>query len=74
KLAFNHARGRVAVAQAGLDAHNPTAILNRGYAIVTFNGRAVRDASAVPSGQLIAARVARGTLHARVERREQDAG
>lgn len=74
QLAFNRALNRVAREQARLDAHNPTAILNRGYAIVTLNGRVVRDATAVPDGQLVAARVARGILHARVERRESDAG
>ncbi|MEO6913414.1 MAG: exodeoxyribonuclease VII large subunit [Candidatus Baltobacteraceae bacterium] len=74
QLAVNRVGNRVRVAQAGLEAHNPTAILNRGYAIVSVNGHVVRDAASVADGTLVAARVARGILHARVERRESDAG
>jgi exodeoxyribonuclease VII large subunit len=53
-----------------LDDLNPHALLARGYAIVTVDGRAVRDAGAVPEGALIEAQVQRGKLLARVERRE----
>jgi exodeoxyribonuclease VII large subunit len=59
---------RLAVVVANLDGKNPEAILQRGYSIVTYRNAIVRDASAVPVGERIAARVARGTLEARVER------
>ncbi len=54
----------------GLD---PQAPLARGYAIVTLDGRAVRDASAVPQGARIMAHVQHGTLIARVEGTQPDA-
>ena len=54
----------------GLDPHT---LLARGYAIVTLDGHAVRDASAVPDGALIEAQLQRGKLLARVERKERDA-
>lgn len=52
---------------AGLD---PQALLARGYAIVTFDGRAVRDAALVPEGAQIEAQVQHGKLVARVEGKE----
>ena len=58
---------RVAVQKAHLDGKDPEAILQRGYAIVEYDGAIVRDAAAVPAGARIAARLARGTLAARVE-------
>jgi exodeoxyribonuclease VII large subunit len=58
---------RVALASAHLDGKNPEAILQRGYAIVTHVGKIVRDPAAVPAGETIEARLARGTLRARVE-------
>ncbi len=51
---------------------DPEAILQRGYAIVRYEGRAVRDAADVPDGARVSAKVARGTLQARVERKERD--
>ncbi len=51
----------------GLDPH---ILLARGYAIVTLDGRAVRDAAAVPEGALIEAQLQCGKLHARVEQKE----
>ncbi len=39
---------------------NPEALLARGYAIVTVNGKAVRDAGAIAAGTLIEARVEHG--------------
>ncbi len=48
----------------GLD---PQAPLSRGYAIVTLNGMAVRDAGAVPQGARIQAQLQHGKLVARVE-------
>ncbi len=58
---------RLALLGARLDGNNPEAILQRGYAIVTYGDAIVRDPSAVPAGARIEARVARGTLSARVE-------
>lgn len=55
---------------ARLDGLNPHALLARGYAIVTLDGHAVRDASAVPDGALIEAQVQHGKLIARVERKD----
>ncbi|HET9097693.1 MAG TPA: exodeoxyribonuclease VII large subunit [Candidatus Baltobacteraceae bacterium] len=53
----------------GLDPHK---LLARGYAIVTLDGHAVRDAAAVPQGALIEAQLQRGKLLARVERKDSD--
>lgn len=54
-----------------LDAMSPLAVLGRGYAIATGpDGRAVRDASEVSTGQTVRVRVARGALVATVERTE----
>jgi exodeoxyribonuclease VII large subunit len=58
---------------ARLDGKDPEAILQRGYAIVTrADGAIVRDPDELEIGALIAARVARGTLSARVEAKETD--
>jgi exodeoxyribonuclease VII large subunit len=65
-------RQRLALAVAHLDGKNPEAILQRGYAIVTYADGIVRDSAAVPEGAVIEARLARGTLSARVERKETD--
>ncbi len=46
---------------------NPTALLARGYAIVTLNGKPLLDASNAPVGSVIEATLQRGTLRARVE-------
>jgi exodeoxyribonuclease VII large subunit len=58
---------RLALAVAKLDGNDPEAILQRGYAIVTYGNAIVRDPAAVPPGARVEARVARGTLSARVE-------
>ena len=63
---------RLELAHAHLDGKNPEAILQLGYAIVTYRDAIVRDPAAVPAGERIAARLARGTLSARVERDEAD--
>lgn len=63
---------RVALATAHLDGKNPEAILQRGYAIVSYGERIVRAPADVPVGARIEARLARGTLAARVERKETD--
>jgi exodeoxyribonuclease VII large subunit len=55
--------------KASLSGHNPDAILERGYAIVTAeDGRPLTDAGLVPPGSIIRAQLARGRLRARVER------
>lgn len=70
--ALRNARQRFDVLRARFEGANPEAPLSRGYAIVTFDGRAVRDASSVPDGALIEAKVQRGGLHARVEKKIAD--
>lgn len=63
---------RMKLIVAELRGKDPEAILQQGYAIVRYEGRAVRDAADVPEGATVSAKVARGTLHARVERKERD--
>ena len=58
---------RIDVSTAHLLGKDPEAILQRGYAIVEYDEAIVRDPAAVPAGAMIVARVARGTLTARVE-------
>jgi exodeoxyribonuclease VII large subunit len=58
---------RLALASAHLNGKDPEAILQRGYAIVTYGNVIVRDAAGLPVGARIEARLARGTLSARVE-------
>jgi exodeoxyribonuclease VII large subunit len=60
--------------EAELDGRDPTRILGRGYAIVTVGGMAVRDVASVAPGTLITARLARGSLAARVETTSDDGG
>ena len=55
-----------------LEGMDPRGPLMRGYAIVTFDGRAVRDASNVPDGAVVEAQLQRGRLRARVEGKESD--
>jgi len=62
----------LALALAHLDGKNPEAILQRGYAIVTYRGSIVSDPARVAPGERIEARLARGTLCARVERKDTD--
>ena len=58
---------RLRLIGAMLDGRDPTKILERGYAIVTAGGRALRDAAGVAPGTIVTAQLARGTLQARVE-------
>ncbi len=58
---------RLELALARCSGNDPEAILQRGYAIVTCGDAIVRDAAAIPRGAHIRARVARGTLDARVD-------
>ena len=50
-----------------LDALDPQAPLERGYAMLFHEGRLVREAAAVRDGERLEARVQRGTLTVRVE-------
>jgi exonuclease VII large subunit len=67
RMRLERARGGLEIANAHLNGKDPEAILQRGYAIVTYRNAIVRDPEAIPAGALIEARVARGTLAARVE-------
>ena len=70
-LRVTSAAHRLALAQRALDAVSPLATLTRGFAIVTrADGSPVSDAAAVADGEEIQARLARGTLKARVTGRE----
>ena len=70
--AIRSARQHFDVLRARFEGTNPDIPLARGYAIVTFEGRAVRDAASVPEGARIEAKVQRGLLKARVEEKELD--
>ncbi len=65
-------RSRWELASRGLQAGDPHGILARGYAIVSTEGRVLRDAAEVGIGQAIEVRLARGKLAAHVERREDE--
>ncbi len=58
--------------RARFEGTNPETPLSRGFAIVMYGGKAVRDAAAVPAGAQIEARVQRGRLQARVEKKVAD--
>jgi exodeoxyribonuclease VII large subunit len=70
--AIRSARQHFDVLCARFEGTNPDIPLARGYAIVTFEGRAVRDASSVPDGARIEAKLGRGRLKARVEEKVLD--
>ena len=62
---------RLALAQRALDTVSPLATLTRGFAIVTrADGTLVTDAAGVADGELIEARLARGSLTAQVTGRK----
>lgn len=58
---------RLAMLEAELRGVDPNAPLERGYALVTQDGKVVRDAAEVAVGSEVEARLARGSLRARVE-------
>lgn len=70
--ALGDARGRLALASNTLNAADPRAPLARGYAIVSANGRTLRDVADVRAGDLLHAQLQHGTLAARVERTNLD--
>jgi exodeoxyribonuclease VII large subunit len=64
-------RSRLDQLERQLRALSPVAILERGYALI-FNekGKLVKDSAQIETGDEISARLARGTLTARVERKQ----
>jgi len=70
EASWNGAQQRLLLAQRGLDSISPLATLERGYAIVTGpDGRVLQDADDVRDGDVIDARLRRGTVQARVTRK-----
>ncbi len=63
---------RTQVLAALLESHDPQRPLQRGFAMIFRDGALVRDASTVPIGSLIEARLQRGTLTSRVEGRSDE--
>lgn len=61
------ARARFAQAASLLDGLSPLRVLDRGYALVTFQGRALTSAKTVKSGDAISIRLAEGTVTATVK-------
>jgi exodeoxyribonuclease VII large subunit len=58
---------RLEIALLRLDGNSPERLLQQGYAIVTYGDAIVRDPAQVPPGEMLEARLAHGTLLARVE-------
>lgn len=59
------------MAAGTLDVVSPLATLQRGYSIVTNDaGAVVTEAAALKPGDVLHARLARGVVHARVDRSE----
>ena len=65
-------RARLDGLMRALNAVNPNAVLERGYAVVRQNGQAVTDASALNVGDLIDVTLKNGTLGARVTRHNDE--
>lgn len=74
KECLSRGQHRLALAQRALNAVSPLATLTRGFAIVTraAGGTLLTDAAAVAAGEEIEARLARGSLRARVTARNQE--
>jgi len=64
---LRRANERWRILSAQLDAVDPRKPLERGYAIVTRDGKPLHDAASVAPGALIEAQLQRGSLFARVE-------
>jgi exodeoxyribonuclease VII large subunit len=72
QVVLTRATQRLLLVQRGLDSISPLATLDRGYAIVTGpDGSALQDAAKVKNGDLVEARLKRGTLQARVTGRKE---
>src|SRR5215208_5164992 len=68
---LQHARERLGLAAASLDALSPLEVLQRGYAIAQDeSGKLVRDATLVAPGDKLSVRLAKGKLATRIERIE----
>jgi exodeoxyribonuclease VII large subunit len=66
-------RSMVSQLSGQLEALSPLAILDRGYALVfDSSGALLKDAAAVHAGDEISARLAKGTVHATVNRRAEN--
>jgi exodeoxyribonuclease VII large subunit len=66
-------RSMVSQLSGQLEALSPLAILDRGYALVfDSSGTLLKDAAAVHAGNEISARLAKGTVHATVNRRPEN--
>ena len=67
-------RGSLLAHRGRLEAGSPTALLQRGYALVTVEGRTayLRDAAAVEVGQALQITLAKGALRARVEQADSE--
>ncbi len=72
RISLERAGARLAQTERALRAVGPLATLERGYAIVTdpATGRVLRDADQVKAGTAVTARLARGKVHATVNRSE----
>ena len=68
---LEQAEARVAALAARLDLLSPLQTLERGYAVVSYQGRAVRDAAELAPGQRLDIRLARGRAQATVEQTEE---
>ncbi len=64
---LEHRGNLLTLARSKLDSSDPRKPLERGYAIVSLNGRALRDAREAVQGDEIEARLFHGSLTARVE-------
>ena len=54
------ARHRLQLVEQRVEAVNPERLLQRGYSITTYNGRAVRNAMELPDGAVVETRVEKG--------------
>lgn len=54
------ARHRLQLIEQRVEAVNPERLLQRGYSITTYNGRAVRNATELPDGAVVETRVEKG--------------
>jgi exodeoxyribonuclease VII large subunit len=70
--AFSRRRNALDLAASRLESYDPQRPLELGYAIVTLDGRALRRAADVTPGDTIDARLAHGSLRARVESVQAD--
>ena len=58
---------RLSIAERGLEAVSPLAVLERGYSVTLKNGKPVRDAADLKAGDELETRLHRGRVTTRVE-------